>query len=163
MEVKTKPDILQNIAQTVANDRPLFFHAKGAGMGDKDSNEFMAEVRRRALTAFGQDFSEKRICGDNHLAVDFYFEDEATIVEIALTLKNPASEFEKDILKALMAQEQNYPVKRLVFITKPGAATACNRPGRTAMRQWALRKHQPQIDIYEIDNIHLATPTLRVE
>ena len=44
--------------------------------------------------------SERRLCGDTSFAADFFFQDDATIVEIALGLINPASEFEKDILKA---------------------------------------------------------------
>ncbi len=154
MITKTKVELLREIAQAVADERPTFFDVKGAGAGDKDSNEFMAEVRRRALIAFGADYTEKRICGSTAHAVDFYFEDDATIVEIALTLKNPASEFEKDILKALMAQAENYPVKSLVFISKPGALKACSRPGRSAMQHWALQHHNLTIEVYEINNIH---------
>jgi hypothetical protein len=157
MATQTKAEILRDIIQSVANEHPLFFNVKGAGAGDKDTNAFMRGVRRRALTAFGADFSEKRICGDSAHAVDFYFEDDATIVEIALRLENPASEFEKDILKALLAQDENYPVTRLIFICKPGGLAVCNSPGRTAFRQWALQNHQLKIDIYEIDNNHFQT------
>ncbi len=160
MEVKTQVELLKEIIQATANERPTFFEIKGAGAGDKDSNAFMAEVRRRALNLFGVDYAEKKICGDSAHAVDFYFQEDATIVEIALTLRNPNTEFEKDILKALMAQEENYPVKKLVFISKPGAVKACNRPGRRAMCRWALSNHNLTIEIVEIENIHLSRNSL---
>jgi hypothetical protein len=158
MITKTKVELLREIAQAVADERPAFFEVKGAGLGNKDSNEFMNEVRRRALTTFGVDYAEKRICGSTAHAVDFYFQDDATIVEIALTLKNPAPEFEKDILKALMAQAENYPVTSLVFISKPGAIKKCSSPGRSAIRQWALKHHNLTIEIHEINNIHPLNP-----
>src|SRR5258708_2625052 len=117
-ESTTKVDTLRKIVQAVADERARFFEIKGQGAGNYETNEFIARVRDRATGAFGQDFSEQRICGDSHHAVDFYFPDEATIVEIALGLRYPNSEFEKDVLKALMAQE-HYPVERLVLIGKP--------------------------------------------
>lgn len=154
MTGQTKVDTLLAIIQQVANERPTFFHVKGEGAGDRDTNDFMREVRRRALAVFGQDCSEKRICGSNNSAVDFYFEDEATIVEIALGLRLPMSEYEKDIFKALMAQE-TVPVTRLVMIGKAGASLTCARPGRLAVREWAKRHHGLTVDVYDIENIHL--------
>ncbi len=153
MQPKSKVDILLEIVQDIADGYPDFFTVKGPGLGNRDTNAFLKEVRNRANNAFGQDFSEQQICGDSDHAVDFYFEDEATIVEIALGLKNPNSEFEKDILKALLAQEL-YPVKRLALIGKPGARNACERPGRTAFQRWASQHHGLAIDVYDIQNNH---------
>lgn len=154
MEAKTKVVVLREIIQLVANERPVFFGIKGEGTGNLDTNSFIAEVRHRAKNAFGKDFSEQRICGKTGSAVDFYFEDEATIVEIALGLGSPNSEYEKDIMKALLAQEA-YPVERLVLIGKPGACKKCTQPGRTAIRDWAFRHHKLTVDVYDIDNNHL--------
>lgn len=143
---------LLEIVQQAANDRPALFDVKGAGSGDLDTNAFMADVRDRAIKVLGDDFSEKRICGDSHLAVDFYIPAEATIVEIALGLKHPNSEFEKDILKALMAQQEQNWVNRLVLIGKPGAVKQCSQPGRRAFMDWAKDKHNVVIDVYDIKN-----------
>lgn len=154
MEGKTKVEVLREIIQHVANERPVFFDIKGEGTGNLDTNSFIAEVRQRAKSVFEKDFSERRICGKTGSAVDFYFEDEATIVEIALGLGSPNSEYEKDILKALLAQE-TYPVERLVLMGKPGACKKCAQPGRTAIRDWAFRQHKLIVDIYDIENNHL--------
>jgi len=103
------------------------------------------------MAAFGEDFSEKKVCGKSSLAVDFYFPEEATIVEVALGLPNPASEFEKDVLKAIMGQECGYAIKRLYFISRPGALKKCNQPGRTAVRKWAESKHGLSIEVHDLD------------
>ena len=109
----TKTKELLHIAQQIADERPSFFDIKGAGKGDKDTNSFMAELRSPAKSSFGKDFSEKRICGDTNLTVDFFLPDEGTIIEIALSLRNPNSEFEHDILKAIMAKEGGEQVRHL--------------------------------------------------
>jgi hypothetical protein len=77
------------IAQAIVEETPDFFTPIGAGGGNLRSNTFMSELRSRAKQVFGQGYSEKKLCGDNNLAIDFYFPDEATAVEIAGMLGAP--------------------------------------------------------------------------
>lgn len=149
----SKVERLLRIIQEIADERPNFFVRKGQGTGNVDTNRFVAELRRRARIEFGADYSEKKICGDTNHAVDYYFHDEATIVEVALSLWTPNSEFEKDVLKALMAQEQ-YPVKRLILIGKPGSVAKCNSPSRKSIIDWVQRTHDLQVKVHEILNHH---------
>ena len=129
-------DQLRSIAQLLVEEWPNFFAKLGAGAGDRATNLFMVELRSRAEKAFGDNFAEQRISGSNNkLAVDFYFPDEATIVEVAMSLRNPSSEFERDILKAIMAKESGLTVKRLLFLAKPGALVRCAQPGLPAGRK----------------------------
>lgn len=144
-----RPDQVFALAQDLALERPTFFDIKGPSIGDKDTASFMQELWRRAIEAFGQDFAEQKICGENGLCVDYYFPDEATIVEVAMGLRNPNSEFERDILKAIMAQDAGKPVRRLVFIAKPGAAKKCAQPSARAIIDWAERVHGITITVLE--------------
>lgn len=123
---------------------------RGAGDGDRATHEFMRRLRDDAIAAFGGDYSECKMCGDTAFAADFYFPEDATIVEVALGLPNPASEFEKDILKAFMARESGFAVRRLLFISRSGAAQKCQQPGRGAIRDWARSKHDLEIEIHEL-------------
>ena len=132
---------LISIAQSLVDEWPNFFGLKGAGAGDHDTNAFMRELRSRALMTFGSDCAEKRICGDNKLAVDYYFPEEATVVEVAMSLRNPSSEFERDILKVIMAQEVGHTVRQLIFLSKPGAIARCSQPSFRAFADWAERAH----------------------
>lgn len=141
---------LLTIAREVASSTPAFEAALGAGAGDRASNAFMKALRERAAAAFGEDCSEKAICGDNAFKVDFYFPGERTIVEVALGLPNASTEFEKDILKAIMAQELGYAVSRLYFISRPGALRKCGQPGRSAVRTWARDRHRLEIEVHEL-------------
>lgn len=139
------------LARKIASANPDFHAVLGPGAGDRATQAFMQELRARAVAAFGADYSERKVCGDTLFAVDFYFPDEGTIVEVALGLPNSGSEFEKDILKAIIAQESGNNVRRLFFISRPGAAKKCSQPGRKAVKEWALAKHQLLIEIHELD------------
>jgi len=119
------------IANELVAANPAFAQVKGPGSGNYATNELMRELRRAVAVHFGQDHSEQRVCGEaTALAVDFYFREASTIVEIALGLQNPGTEFEKDILKALIAKELGHPVDRLVLISRAGGRKKCNQPGR---------------------------------
>jgi hypothetical protein len=146
----SKTEVLIRLAREIADATPDFQDVRGAGDGDRATNAYMAALRLRATEELSTDYSEKRICGNNEFAVDFYIPEESTIVEVALGLPNPACEFEKDILKAIMAQDGGASVSRLVFISRAGAFKRCNQPGRAGFRDWAKAKHDLEIEIHDL-------------
>ena len=146
----TDTHIIFETARTLAVATPGFWTFKGPGAGDRATSAFMRELRQRVHAELGYDCSEQKICGTNSFAVDFYVEKEATIVEVAFSLRNPLSEFEKDILKALMAKEMGHPVERLLFISKPGAVRRHSAPGSQSIIAWAKRNHDLDIAIREV-------------
>jgi hypothetical protein len=119
---------LIKLAQNIASASPDFYRILGPGKGNRPTSAFMKELRIKAIELFGHDFSEQTICGDNKFAVDFYFPSEATIVEIALTIRNANSKFYKDILKALLCKRAGNPVEKLIFVSKPGAVKRHQEP-----------------------------------
>jgi hypothetical protein len=152
----TKAERLLLIAQKIAEETPDFFTAIGQGAGNLRSNAFMEELRNRAKSTFGRGYSEAKLCGDNKLAVDFYFPEEETVVEIAGMLSAPNSEYEKDIFKCLLAQERGAAIHKLVFIAKPGAAKVQNQPGRLAIARFVLSRFNLQITVEELVDPALA-------
>ena len=120
----------------------------GPGHGDRATWAYMQKLEELATAEFNEDFSEKCISGNNGLRVDFYFPDEKTVVEVAMGLRNSNSEFERDILKALMAGEES--VKRLVFLTKPGGIARTNCPSARAIIDWAQRIHDLTVNVIEL-------------
>ena len=147
---RDRPTALLSLAREIATATPDFQKVRGPGDGDHATQGFMRELRDRAREAFGVDFSEKKLCGETSFAADFYFPEEATIVEVALGLPNPASEFEKDILKVIIAQELGHRVRRLFFISRAGAIKKCSQPGRSALKTWAQEKHGVVIEVHEL-------------
>jgi len=142
---------LLEIAQKVVADTPDFFLTKGPGLGDRATIAFMGNLHDLASQEFGSDYAEQSICGNNSFRVDYYFPSDATIVEVALGLSKPKTEFEKDILKAIMAKEAGHEVERLVFISKPGALKKCSQPGRRAIIDWLLRNDGIATEVHELE------------
>lgn len=146
----TLAERLLDLAQALVVEQPDFFQVKGPGPGDHATNAFMRDLRSRASREFGVDHAEQRICGDNAFRVDYYFRSEATIVEVALGLPKPTTEFERDILKAVMAKDAGYAVDRLFFISKPGAQKKCAQPGGTAIVNWVRERHGIEVVVHEL-------------
>lgn len=145
-----RPATLIALARELAESIPEFQAVRGPGVGDRLTQSFMSELRSRAENAFGEDFSERKICGENAFAVDFYFPEEGAIVEVALGLPNPNTEFEKDILKAVIAQDYGHAVRRLVFISRAGGERKCSQPGRAAIIRWASEKHAVRVEVHDL-------------
>jgi len=141
---------LLELAQALTARHTDFFKVKGPGAGDHATNAFMRDLRARARREFRADYAEQRICGDNAFTVDYYFPSEATIVEVALSLPKPTTEFERDILKAVMAKDAGHAVRRLFFISKPGAQKKCAQPGRTAIINWVGASHEIDVVVREL-------------
>ena len=141
---------LYQLAQNLASGTEDFLDIKGPGAGNHATNKFISALGKSANEQFKEDFSEKNICGSNSLAVDFYFPKDGVIVEVALGLRNPNTEYEKDILKAIMPKELGNEVRKLVFITKPGGIKKCNQPGRKAVKDWLLSSNQIEIEVLEL-------------
>jgi hypothetical protein len=148
--IRHRPAQLIALARDLADSIPEFQAIHGPRAGDRSALSFMRKLRSRAEIAFGEDFSEKKICGDTAFAVDFYFPEEAAIVEVALGLPNPNTEFDKVILKAFIAQDYGHEVGRLVFISRAGSERKCAQPGRAAVIRSASKKHSIQIEVHDL-------------
>jgi len=127
-----------------------FFVVQGHGRGDRLTNAYMDALNRLARHRFRRDFSQKRVCPGTNFAVDFYFPDEATIVEVALSARNPTSEYERDLFKAILAREAGCDVRRLVFISRPGAQRKLAQPGPKAIAAYVCRTYSIEIVIEEL-------------
>jgi len=146
----SKHQKLYEIARNLAGKTYGFLDTKGPGIGNHATNQFISMLGSMACEEFGEDYSEKHISGQNSLAVDFYFPGEGVIVEVALGLKNANTEYEKDILKAIMAKEFGNKVEKLVFISKPGGEKKCSQPGRIAVREWLYNNNQIEMEILDL-------------
>src|SRR5271157_5594143 len=140
---------LFELAQDLADTWPNFFARMGPGAGDHATSAYISELKKKANQEFQRDYAEFGISENNGLRVDYYFPDEATIVEIAMGLRNPLSEYERDILKAVLAKKYGHTINRLVFFSKPGAIARCNQPGLKAFKNWLEQEIKIGIEVRE--------------
>ena len=144
-----KADRLCLLGQKIAERTPEFFETKGPGKGDRASAVFVKTLRKTASSLFGHDHSEFKVCKEANLRLDFYFPDEATAVEIALTLQLSRTEYELDIFKCLLAKECGFDVRKLIFMGKPGAARRQGQPGARVIADFARSKFGLEITVLE--------------
>lgn len=138
------------LAKKCAKETPEFHSVKGPGIGDIETIKFMKDLRSRIKDLLGVDCAEQKICGHSKLAVDFYIPEESTIIEIALSLHNPNTEFEKDVIKAVMAQDAGYNVNKIIFLSKKGGVNRHSRPASQAIISWLKRNHGIETEIQEL-------------
>ena len=150
MDFGEKTSKLILLAQELAEATPGFFDVKGPGAGDRASNEFMLKLSVAVKEVFGREYSQHKISVKNNFSVDFYFPEEETVIELAFGLDKPMNEHERDIFKCLLATENGFAIRRLVFVCKPGGQTRMAAPGPSAIREWVQTRHGLKIDYWEL-------------
>ena len=118
----TKAERLYLIAQEIAERTPGFFAPIGSGKGNLRSNVFMAAVKITAKQVFGREYSEAKLCGENKLAIDFYFPAEETAVEIAGMLGGPNSCLRRGNIPTNMPRN----IAKTVCTTASNSSTSAN-------------------------------------
>lgn len=151
--MKALADHIFELAQQIADRTPGFHDRKGPGKeaGNGVTNEFLraldiavsdnwpVKVRRQEPVAPGVKYS-----------FDYFIPGEDTAVEIALSIRNIVTEFEKDIFKAILANESGKRVQRLVLIGKTGSIRRQNGTGPNAIKAWVKKHCHLQIDVLEL-------------
>lgn len=143
-------DRFKLLVQKLAEKTPDFFEIKGAGDGDHATNNFMRNLRTIARKFYGANLHEKQCVPGANFRFDFYLKDEGTVIEIALSLRNPNSEFEKDLLKCILAKQQGLQIEHLLLISKPGGMKKANEPGRKQMARLAQADFGITVEVWDI-------------
>ncbi len=147
-EVKSETLLLH--AQELAEHFPVFFEKKGPGTGDRATASYMRSLRGLALDIFGFDYSETPACGSAGFRFDYYFPDEAVVVEFAFGLHNPISEFERDVFKCLLALEDGRAVRKLWLVGKTGAIPRLGAPAPKAIVAFVKKRYDLSVEVMEL-------------
>jgi hypothetical protein len=151
----TAPDLMKSdhlllLAQGIVEQTSGFFEKKGPGVGDHATGVFVRSLRQLAKEVFGADYSEKVVCKGAGFRFDFFFPDEGTAVELAFGLHNPNSEFERDVLKCVLATEDGCAVKKLILVGKVGAIVRLSAPAPKAIVGLVGKRFDLAIEVLEL-------------
>ena len=152
-------ELLQVIHQTAA-EIPTFDLRLGPGKdkGNGATKLFVKMVNEIAAQRWPDQVKQNfRAVPTTRMDFDLYVPSERTAIEIALSVRNPVSEYEKDILKALLAQAGGLALDRLILIGKKGSVEKRNEPAPLAIRNWAWEKHSLKVEVHEIAAVASAT------
>lgn len=145
-----KSEQLLLLAQGIVEQTSGFLEKKGPGVGDHTTGVFVRSLRQLAKEVFGSGYSEKVVCKGAGFRFDFFFPDEGTAVEFAFGIHNPHSEFERDILKCVLAIEDGCPVKKLILVGKPGAIVRLSAPAPKAIVALVGTRFDLAVEVLEL-------------
>jgi hypothetical protein len=97
----------------------------------------------------------------NRQMVDFWLEDEHTIVEVEFNILTLPPVLEKEVFKALLAKDAGIDVRRLVLIGDPGAALLSHAPTPASIIEWVERQHQIRVEIWDLNDMSVPDTEVR--
>ena len=146
-------DQIFQIAGAIAKSTPDFLKPLGPGKngGDGRTQKFLENLNVATEKEFSKRCEQQvPVITSADFTFDYYIPEEKTVIEVALTLHNALSEFEKDIFKCILSNEAGRIIKKLVFIGKKGANKRLSRPGSKAICNFAQNRFGIEIVVKEI-------------
>jgi hypothetical protein len=142
-----------DMAQELARETPGLHERIGPGeeAGNGVTTRFLESLNRTVTAECGDQVRlQERTVPNAKYSFDYFIPSEETAVEIALGIRNPVSEFEKDIFKAILAKDMGKPLRKLVLIGTEGAIKCRDAPGPTAISRWVKQKCGIEVEVKEL-------------
>ncbi|MGA9450783.1 MAG: hypothetical protein WBW41_05490, partial [Verrucomicrobiia bacterium] len=99
---------------------------------------------------FGTGVVNQFLSKENRQSVDFWLEDEQTILEAEFNLLSSPPVLEKEVFKALLAKDAGKDVRQLILIGDPGSVLLSQSPIPKSIINWVERRHQIRVQIWEL-------------
>ena len=141
------------LARSLAAQTPGFEERRGPGRnaGDGLTRDYLKKLDEIVGARWPSAVDAQRPIGTNAgYTFDYYIRSEQTAVEIALSLRNPLSEFERDVFKAMLAKENGLALRNLILLGKRGAVKRLSAPGPSAIIAWAARHCGIDIEVKDL-------------
>lgn len=145
-------DILA-LAQRLAHGTPAFQDRLGPGneRGNGATNRYLAALNAAVKERWPTQCRLQEPVADGvGYSFDYFVPQEKTAIEIALSLRNIVTEYEKDVFKAILAKERGKELSKLILIGKSGSVPRQNQPGPVAIREWVRTKCGVEVEVKEI-------------
>jgi hypothetical protein len=144
-----KAERILQLAQENA-DAYGIFDAKRAGSGETYTKEVVDNLKFLAIEEFGPGVANQFLSKENQQSVDFWLEDEQTIIAIEFNMFSPSPLLEREAFKALLAKDSGRDVRHLILIGDPGSVRRHHVPTVRSIMAWMKRHHQIGVQIWEL-------------
>jgi hypothetical protein len=145
----TKAEHIFQLAQEGA-DAYRMFALRRAGAAAPFVTEVINHLKFLVGQKFGAEAVNQSLNQASRQTVDFWLEDEHTIMEMEFNILSTPPVLEKEIFKALLAKEAGKDVRHLILIGDPGAVGLLQAPTAAAIANWAERHHQIRVQVWEL-------------
>ena len=144
-----KAERIFQLAQEGA-DAYRMFKARRAGGGTPYVNEVVNHLKYLVGQEFGTGVINQFLSKENRQSVDFWLEDEQTIMEVEFNILSSPPVLEKEVFKALLAKDAGKDVRHLILIGDPGSVLLSQAPAPASIINWVERRHQIGVQIWEL-------------
>ena len=148
----SKAERIFQLAQEDAQSYHMY-KLRRAGASTPFVNEVVNHLKSRVAQEFGAGVVNQFLSNQHGQSVDFWLEDEQTIMEVEFDILSSPPVLEKQIFRALLAKDTGKDVKRLILIGDPGSVLLSQSPTPTAVIDWVQRHCQIGVEIWELDDI----------
>ena len=145
----SKAERIFQLAQEGA-DAYHMFKARRNGAGPPFIDEVINHLKFLVIKEFGTGVVNQFLSKENRQSVDFWLEDEQTIMEMEFNIVSSPLVLEKEIFKALLAKEAGKDVRYLILIGDPGSVLLSHAPTPESVINWVERRHQIRVQIWEL-------------
>ncbi len=145
----SKAERIFQLAQEVAASYDLL-NARRTGSGDSYTREVIDHLKFMVIEELGLGVTNQFLSKANRQSVDFWLEDEQTIMEVEYGLWSSDPSLEKEIFKALLAQDAGKDVRHLILIGDPGSIRRWQAPTPRSVMDWVERHHHIRVQIWEL-------------
>ena len=146
--MKTTKRIFE-LAQETAKAYELF-NARRMGSGDVYTREVVDHLKFLVIEEFGPGVANQFLSRESRLSVDFWVEQEQTIIVLEFSMVSSWPLLEKEAFKALLAKDAGKDVRNLVLIGDPGSVRRHQSPAAQAVIEWLERMYQIRVQIWEL-------------
>jgi hypothetical protein len=153
----TKTDRILEIIQQVADEFQVF-KSRGPGEGNRVTNQAVAAINDLTAKEMGQKVTQRALGSNANQSVDFYVEEEATVIEVEFSLSNPYPCLEKDAFKVLLAKDEGCSIETLVLVGDPGCKKRLSAPAPRAISEWIQRRHDISVRVVELSGAPVSKP-----
>ena len=147
----TKSERIFQLAQEGA-DAYRMFKARRAGAGTPYVNEVINHLKFLAVQEFGTGVINQFLSKETGQSVDFWLEDEQTIIEMEFNIFSSPPVLEQEVFKALLAKEAGKDVRHLILIGDPGSGLLSQAPTPLSVINWVEQRHQIRVQIWELND-----------
>ena len=145
----TKSERIFQLAQEGA-DAYRMFKARRAGGGISYVNEVINHLKFLVVQEFGAGVVNQFLSKENRQSVDFWLEDEQTIIEMEFNILSSPPVLEQEVFKALLAKDAGKDVRHLILIGDPGSGLLSQAPTPASVIKWVEQRHQVRVQIREL-------------